>query len=1160
MERNIQKNSNSSDATAATSIDPFDGHSSWIGQKSDSDDSPAPSNYSSCEESEFERYCSANSVVGTPSVCSSVGNYSEFLGSDFGSIRNLSFGAEDCVSESFGFRGQFGRNNRKRGGVAVSGGFDCVADGRIGFCRENGDLENGFLLKEAIGNESKLLSDSDANSSSIGGNYGENSEDGLIQTRIGSGLKFLYGLDENTDPYRGVCEEHDNENSENGILLGEAKNGSESVLGSDVNSKSFPSPSQNYQSHKAVQIESYVGNLMPFRTRNAPAFLPSCDGNSQLGADGCTEKDIESFTEQVSGNSGGCLEVSTSVHGVQADGREIGTVPELDEETSSRYEHSDGDDSMLDYGTDDEDRTRLFERRNLQYLKEIKTKNENPLLINSSVAFGSDDWDEFMQETEENSLAHVFSVKPFERQHVHLETKHNLVAMTDSADMAPANSLILEGTEQEEDVRDIPVASFQVQDIKEAVEDLKGCSDGNYREDKKDSRSRKPQAETYSMEDMDVVDSHLNVEDNAAERELRCVSSEEVIGPTKANVLEKDILGGSELCLDPLSDVIIDEFHSKAFQGIEKVGSGEDHELDAFPPLAEKESAATADLGKECLAPDEVEKLNGDEFYDDMVHEMEEILLDSEASHGVRFPQSNRGSSSQQSQTFRDGSSTASTSSTDYACLPIPYPQKIDWVEVIGAKQKRGDVSLGERLVGVKEYTVYVLRVWSGKDQWEVERRYRDFFTLYRQLKALFADHGWNLPTSWSSVERESLKIFGNASPSVISERSALIQECIRSVLHSRPPLGTPTSLGWFLSPCKDPFSSSVMKTRLPLLADDGKPTLFRGDASTEGGSFTLGKTISLLVEVQPRKSVKQLLEAQYYTCAGCHKPLDVGKTLMRGLVQTFGWGKPRLCEYTGQLFCASCHTNETSVLPARVLHHWDFSLYPVSQLAKAYLESIYDQPMLCVSAVNPFLFSKVPALLHVMGIRKKIGAMLPYLRCPFRRSIQRSLGTRRYLLESNEFFALRDLVDLSKGAFAALPFMVETVSRKILEHIAQRCLVCCDVGIPCGARQACEDPSSLIFPFQELEITRCSSCDAVFHKPCFGKLAGCPCSTAEVGDKRDSIECGKHEDSNELGGFLDTSAGKPGSKSAVGFFSDLWRPRKTNPVILMGSFPSTAL
>jgi hypothetical protein len=52
-------------------------------------------------------------------------------------------------------------------------------------------------------------------------------------------------------------------------------------------------------------------------------------------------------------------------------------------------------------------------------------------------------------------------------------------------------------------------------------------------------------------------------------------------------------------------------------------------------------------------------------------------------------------------------------------------------------------------------------------------------------------------------------------------------------------------------------------------------------------------------------------------------------------------------------------------------------------------------------------------------------------------------------------------------NCYAALPVMVETVSRKILEHITDQCLVCCDVGIPCSARQDCSDPSSLIFPFQ---------------------------------------------------------------------------------------------
>lgn len=321
------------------------------------------------------------------------------------------------------------------------------------------------------------------------------------------------------------------------------------------------------------------------------------------------------------------------------------------------------------------------------------------------------------------------------------------------------------------------------------------------------------------------------------------------------------------------------------------------------------------------------------EFYDEVVNEMEEILLDSAESPGARFAHGNRILQSQQSLPLRDGGSTASTSGTDDAYLFNQNSLRIDGVEVVGARQRKGDVSFSERLVGVKEYTVYIIKVWSGKDQWEVERRYRDFYTLYRRLKTLFADHGWNLPSPWSSVEKESRKIFGNASPDVVAERSVLIQECLQSILHYRFFSSPPSALIWFLSP-QDSFPSSMASN----MADSNTKRAYTENFST------LGKTISLIVEIRQYKSLKQMLEAQHYTCAGCHKHFDDGKTLIRDFAQTFGWGKPRLCEYTGQLFCSSCHTNEIAIIPARVLHNWDFTQYPVSQLAKSYLDSIHDQ------------------------------------------------------------------------------------------------------------------------------------------------------------------------------------------------------------------------
>lgn len=330
----------------------------------------------------------------------------------------------------------------------------------------------------------------------------------------------------------------------------------------------------------------------------------------------------------------------------------------------------------------------------------------------------------------------------------------------------------------------------------------------------------------------------------------------------------------------------------------------------------------------------QTENVELNEFYDDFVHEMEEILLDSSESPGARFPQGSGILHAQLSSPLRDGGSTASTSGTNESYPFIQNPGRIDGIEVVGARQKKGDVSFSERLVGVKEYTVYKIRVWSGKDQWETERRYRDFFTLYRRLKTFFADHGWVLPSPWASVEKESRKVFGNASPDVIAERSILIQECLRSILHSRFFSSSSSVLIWFLSPQDSIPSSPGTNTMVP-------------QSITTGGReniSALGKTISLIVEIQPYKSMKQMLEAQHYACAGCHKHFDDGKTLVQDFALTFGWGKPRFCEYTGQLFCSSCHTNETAVLPARVLHSWDFTQRSVSQLAKSYLDSIHDQ------------------------------------------------------------------------------------------------------------------------------------------------------------------------------------------------------------------------
>lgn len=118
---------------------------------------------------------------------------------------------------------------------------------------------------------------------------------------------------------------------------------------------------------------------------------------------------------------------------------------------------------------------------------------------------------------------------------------------------------------------------------------------------------------------------------------------------------------------------------------------------------------------------------------------------------------------------------------------------------------------------------------------------------------------------------------------------------------------------------------------------------------------------------------------------------------------------------------------------------------------------------------------------------------MISCLHCPLRARMQQTLSTRRYLLEDNGFFALRDLEDLSKGAFAVIPGLLTAIAENLKAHITKQCSFCQDTGEWCGAGILCDDPFSLIFPFQEDNVTSCRICHAPFHKKCFLKCTLCP-------------------------------------------------------------------
>ncbi|CAI0398590.1 unnamed protein product [Linum tenue] len=1044
------------------------------------------SEYSSCGESEFERYCSANSVMGTPSMCSSLGPANDYLESEFGSLRSL---------ENFSLGGGIDRDVEGR--KLSDSGVDCLKRGAVDVgddSRGVGFHGGGRVLGETSGLTGKV------------------------------------------------------EGWQDGVHEGNGEAGSDDALGKMVSE----------------------GN---------DGFLSGLE----------SEMHLKSYKENV---------------GLEGEGN---------------GDSDDEDDSMYGCGSDDENRKNLYVQGKVQYSKDVTVDSENPLLINSSVAFGSDDWDDFEPEIAGGNLASLTLDEFQERHGQELGAQRMFLSsmpMTGAAVAGPTEvgGLVTEALtcskriagfgsdediggcslapiclqksepEQLEGVRDISVASCQLK-----------VTDGLSKDHRSSSSVASDLSSICGLDQEDVRDHSLSYKNGVTNVTAELFKDSSI---SDLHELELDPLDGKVFAGLQSENLSSDKQMESQYMSRGDIGFMSDHkvsqnletksvEVKVDPPLTHhskysgtpyfedhewtsthsavqdnsgETSKVTSDL---TVTSDyhrmkiETGNLELNEFYDEIVNEMEEILLDSHESTRPKFLQGNYSFHSQLSLPQRDGGRTASTSGSVDTYSLTKQLQRIHGADVIGAKQKRGDVSFSERLVGVKEYTVYIIRVWSGTDQWEVERRYRDFLTLHRQLKSLSAYQGWSLPLPWSSVWKEPTKLFGSASPDVVSERSALIQECLHSILQPGLFSSPPSALFWFLCPHDSLPSSPASETQVT------GSTIWNG-GETSGSLASFGKTISLVVEILPQKSMKQLLEAQYDTCAGCHKHFDVGKTLIRDFAQTLGWRKPRVCEYTGRLFCSSCHTNDTAVLPARVLHYWEFTEYPVSQMAKSFLDSIHDQPMLCVSAVNPFLSSKVPVLRHVMSVRKRIGSMLPFLRCPFRRTINKGLGSRRYLLESNDFFALRDLIDLSKGAFAALPVMVETMSSKIREHITEQCLVCCDVGIPCGGRQACDDTSSLIFPFQETEIERCSSCNLVFHRSCFRKLPTCSCG-ARLGGT-DAVILASRSIQPQV---HNRSLGRSTSGSTARLLSGLFSRGKahkasdrkdSDPVIPMGSLPTSAL
>ncbi|KAI4464796.1 phox (px) domain-containing protein [Holotrichia oblita] len=98
-----------------------------------------------------------------------------------------------------------------------------------------------------------------------------------------------------------------------------------------------------------------------------------------------------------------------------------------------------------------------------------------------------------------------------------------------------------------------------------------------------------------------------------------------------------------------------------------------------------------------------------------------------------------------------------------------------------------------------------------------------------------------------------------------------------------------------------------------------------------------------LILTLHSAPSRKILMGRQGYRCAGC------GMRVAPQYASKF-----RYCHYLGRYFCTGCHTNQVSLIPARIIHKWDFVRYPVSNFSYRLIEQMYTDPLFRIFEINP--------------------------------------------------------------------------------------------------------------------------------------------------------------------------------------------------------------
>ncbi|XP_065172084.1 run domain Beclin-1-interacting and cysteine-rich domain-containing protein [Atheta coriaria] len=232
-----------------------------------------------------------------------------------------------------------------------------------------------------------------------------------------------------------------------------------------------------------------------------------------------------------------------------------------------------------------------------------------------------------------------------------------------------------------------------------------------------------------------------------------------------------------------------------------------------------------------------------------------------------------------------------------------------------------------------------------------------------------------------------------------------------------------------------------------------------------------------IIFTMHPMPCRKTIMEKQNYRCAGCGTR-----------VATKYAAKFRYCNYLGRYFCTGCHTNQVAIIPARVIHQWNFTRCSVSSFSYRLIEQMHTDPLFRVFQLNP----KIGKLSRNMEVCKKYRLGLMYLKdyiltCRLAENIQDLIRSEEsYLSSDPDIYSLEDLIMIRTGELKnKLKYIVEVCCRHTSE-----CELCLARGFICEICKSAE----VLFPWQMKIVSRCAQCGSCFHSKCWNKVDA-PCA-----------------------------------------------------------------